>query len=304
MARSWPSAHSKAGDADRPDRLPGPESYAACCALLWSDSLSTAEIALTMAARGGAAAGSTAPQQVPPSASAHGPCSSAAGSPTPRRMRSRLSGARARGRRPRCPRVRTSWRRSTWSRAAVEEAEQKLEDPAHRTRWEDGPRHAFHLAAARAAALRYAASTPPALEDFLEAGRRMESLGIRNPAVLPWRSRAAVAAAGAQDQARAMSLAAEEVQLARAFGADRAARRGPPGRGTRRRAGRTPRRAPRGHRACLERSPAALDRARALIDLGAEQRRVGQRKAARDSLRSGLDLAQRCEASALAARGT
>ncbi len=37
------------GAPGRPDALPGPECFAACCALVWADSLSTAEIALTMA---------------------------------------------------------------------------------------------------------------------------------------------------------------------------------------------------------------------------------------------------------------
>jgi DNA-binding CsgD family transcriptional regulator len=53
---------------------------------------------------------------------------------------------------------------------------------------------------------------------------------------------------------------------------------------------------------CLERSPGALDRARALIDLGAELRRGGKRREARDHLRAGLDLAQRCEATTLEVR--
>ena len=53
----------------------------------------------------------------------------------------------------------------------------------------------------------------------------------------------------------------------------------------------------------LERSPGALDRARALIDLGTELRRTGRRRDARESLKAGLDLAQRCEASMLEARG-
>src|SRR3954454_11810247 len=54
--------------------------------------------------------------------------------------------------------------------------------------------------------------------------------------------------------------------------------------------------------ATLERSAAAPERARALVDLGAALRRTGERAAARDPLRRGLDLAHRCRATALAPR--
>ncbi|MCA1683162.1 MAG: LuxR C-terminal-related transcriptional regulator [Actinobacteria bacterium] len=50
----------------------------------------------------------------------------------------------------------------------------------------------------------------------------------------------------------------------------------------------------------LERSPRRLELARALVDYGAALRRRKQRSAARDPLRSGLDLAQRCGATAVA----
>jgi DNA-binding CsgD family transcriptional regulator len=49
-------------------------------------------------------------------------------------------------------------------------------------------------------------------------------------------------------------------------------------------------------------SGAALEQARALVDLGAALRRAGRRSDGADSLREGLDLAHRCGASALAAR--
>ncbi len=51
----------------------------------------------------------------------------------------------------------------------------------------------------------------------------------------------------------------------------------------------------------LEDSPARLDHARALIDLGAALRRVGKRSQALGPLRQGMDLAHRCGAAALAA---
>jgi ATP/maltotriose-dependent transcriptional regulator MalT len=52
----------------------------------------------------------------------------------------------------------------------------------------------------------------------------------------------------------------------------------------------------------LEESQAALERARGLVDYGAALRRSGRRQAAREPLRRGLDLAQRCDANVLATR--
>jgi len=52
----------------------------------------------------------------------------------------------------------------------------------------------------------------------------------------------------------------------------------------------------------LRRSPARLELARALIDLGAAHRRAGSRARARELLREGLDLAHALGGLALAAR--
>jgi DNA-binding CsgD family transcriptional regulator len=52
----------------------------------------------------------------------------------------------------------------------------------------------------------------------------------------------------------------------------------------------------------LERSPRRLELARALVDLGAALRRHGRRVEAREPLRHGLDLAQRCGATVLSGR--
>ena len=52
----------------------------------------------------------------------------------------------------------------------------------------------------------------------------------------------------------------------------------------------------------LEQSPRRLELARALVDLGAALRRHGRRVEAREPLRRGLDLAQRCGATVLAGR--
>jgi DNA-binding CsgD family transcriptional regulator len=52
----------------------------------------------------------------------------------------------------------------------------------------------------------------------------------------------------------------------------------------------------------LESTPAALDRATALVDLGAAHRRSGQRNAAQRPLRDGLALAEKMRARALVER--
>jgi DNA-binding CsgD family transcriptional regulator len=52
----------------------------------------------------------------------------------------------------------------------------------------------------------------------------------------------------------------------------------------------------------LEASPAVLEHARALTDLGAALRRNGQRSNAREPLRRALEIAHRCGATALADR--
>jgi DNA-binding CsgD family transcriptional regulator len=138
-----------------------------------------------------------------------------------------------------------------------------------------------------------------ALDDLLECGRRQLAVPAPNPGVLAWRSEAAIAAArlGRCDQAQA--LAGEELELARAFGSPRAL-------GVALRAAGLV--ADGSERlelleqavAALERSPAQLELARTLVDLGAAQRAVGQRTAARETLRMGLDVAHHAGAGGLA----
>jgi DNA-binding CsgD family transcriptional regulator len=127
------------------------------------------------------------------------------------------------------------------------------------------------------------------------------AFGGENPAMLAWRSAAALSLAelGRHDEAR--SLAADEVHRAQSFGAPRAigvalhahALVGPP--------------ADRPKRlgealAVLAPSPARLEHARVLVDLGATFRAAGQRSAARDPLLEGLALAARCGARSLERR--
>ncbi|MBS1868677.1 MAG: AAA family ATPase [Actinobacteria bacterium] len=139
-----------------------------------------------------------------------------------------------------------------------------------------------------------------ALEDLLECGRRQLAVPAPNPGVLPWRSEAAIAAhrLGRSEQAR--TLACEELELARAFGSPRAI-------GVALRAAGLV--ASDDERlglleeavATLERSPAQLELARALVALGAAQHATGQRTTARETLRLGLDITHHAGANRLAA---
>ena len=134
-----------------------------------------------------------------------------------------------------------------------------------------------------------------AVEDFLECGRRQERIGMLNPAVVAWQSGAAVGLAAAGDPAAGRELAVEGLALARAFGAPRtvgialralaATVGGDDGVELLREAVAT-----------LAASPALLDQAAALIDLGMALPRRQRRFEAREPLRQGLDQATRCGA--------
>ncbi len=140
-----------------------------------------------------------------------------------------------------------------------------------------------------------------AIDELQGCGLDHPALGGDNPAVLPWRSAAALSLAelGRHDEAR--ELAADELRRAESFGAQRAigiamraeALVGPP-------AGRSERLG--AALAVLESSPARLEHARVLVDLGATFRAAGKRTAAREPLLDGLALAARCGAIALERR--
>ena len=140
-----------------------------------------------------------------------------------------------------------------------------------------------------------------AIEELCGCGRYDPAFGGENPAMLAWRSAAALSLAelGRHDEAR--TLAADEVRRAQSFGASRAigialraqALVGPPAERPKRLAEAL---------AVLEPSPARLEHARVLVDLGATFRAAGQRSAAREPLLEGLALAARCGARALERR--
>ncbi|MEA2137457.1 MAG: hypothetical protein QOG56_607, partial [Solirubrobacteraceae bacterium] len=140
-----------------------------------------------------------------------------------------------------------------------------------------------------------------ALETTLEAADGYAATGQRNPALAAWRSEAALAQLDLGDRDAARELAADEVRLARAWGAPRPLCR----------ALRVAGLAEGGERglallrealAVVAGSAARLERAKALVELGAAVRRGGGRSEARTLLRGGLDLADACGALALAER--
>jgi DNA-binding CsgD family transcriptional regulator len=119
-----------------------------------------------------------------------------------------------------------------------------------------------------------------------------------NPASVDWRSQAALAHAALGRPAEARALAREEIELARRFGAPRAL-------------GIALRTlgvvgdelgALREAVDVLAGSPARLEHARALADLGVALRHRRRAVEAREPLRRGLDLAIRCSAAPLAER--
>ncbi len=143
--------------------------------------------------------------------------------------------------------------------------------------------------------------TREALEDLVEFGHRDERWGGANPLASRWRSHAALGYAAIGDIRRARQTAADDVARARRWGAAsgigvalRASALVEPGPGRVDLLGEAVQ--------LLEQSPARLEHARALTDLGAALRRTNQRSAARRTLEEALALSGRCGARALVAR--
>jgi len=190
--------------------------------------------------------------------------------------------------------------RALIERGELDAAERALELPGGEERWEASVALSQLIEARGWLALaRNDADTAAA--SFRDCRRRQTWVQAPNPAVMPWRSGAALAAHGLGDSDRARALAEQEVELARSYGAPR----------------------PLGValRTCglvaggaegvelleaavrvLDVSPARLELARARAELGAAHRRAGRRHAAQEELRRALDLAHRCGAGALAER--
>jgi DNA-binding CsgD family transcriptional regulator len=139
------------------------------------------------------------------------------------------------------------------------------------------------------------------LEEMLDAGRRFEGLGGRNPAFLAWRSQAALALLQLGKREEAWPLASEELELARTWGAPRAL-------GAALRVAGLVEGGQQGLALLgeavevLADSPAKLEHAKARTELGAALRRARRRIEAREQLRRAVELATICGAVPLAAR--
>ena len=133
----------------------------------------------------------------------------------------------------------------------------------------------------------------------LLCGSLLAPLLAPNPCIAAWRSRASLAAARLGDEPLARELWQEELRLARDCGAPRAV-------GIALRTGGLVEGGQRGIELlaeaveALDRSPALLERARSMIDLGAALRRARRPREAREPLRQGGDLAHACGAAAVA----
>jgi DNA-binding CsgD family transcriptional regulator len=154
------------------------------------------------------------------------------------------------------------------------------------------------VAAARGRARLLAGDTAGAADDLRRVGEIAEGVRFRNPNALSWRSPLAVALAH-DDPAAACDLVDEELTDARRIGHSRAIGVALRTLGVVAKDGLDHLREAV---AVLDTAPAALEQARARVELGAALRRANQRTAARAPLREGLDLAHRLGATRLAER--
>ena len=139
------------------------------------------------------------------------------------------------------------------------------------------------------------------LADLLAAGETIGSFGMHNPSYSAWRSQAALTMAGLGDRQEARRLVAEEIELARRWGAPRPL-------GVALRAAGLVEGGDEGLQLLRESvdvlatSQAQLERAKSFTELGAALRRSNRRAEARAFLQEGFELARRCGAIVLAER--
>jgi DNA-binding CsgD family transcriptional regulator len=185
-------------------------------------------------------------------------------------------------------------------RGRLEEAERRLED--HGVAGDLPDTVPFRLLLFSRGNLRAAQGRwRQAADDLLELGRRQAAWRALNPHLVPHDAAAAIALAALGQRDAATALARRAVERARRWGTERAlglalrslALAGEDAA----RVGRLEEAA-----AALAGSPARLDEARVLVDLGAALRRAGRRGAAATALRRALDLAARGGGLAVAAR--
>ena len=139
---------------------------------------------------------------------------------------------------------------------------------------------------------------PEAWRSSSQAGERLTALGVFNPSHSAWRSKAALLLQGSGDGRAALELVGEEVERARRWRAPR-----PLGAALRAagliEGGADGLELLRESVEVLSSSPALLERARSLTELGAALRRGNRRAEAREPLAEGLELAGRCGAAPL-----
>jgi tetratricopeptide (TPR) repeat protein len=129
-----------------------------------------------------------------------------------------------------------------------------------------------------------------AASDWERLGRCMEAFDMCNPALLAWRSHLALALLGLGRRERALELAREEVELARAWGAPRAIGVALRTQGLAE-GGAEGIQALRDSLEVLRGSSAKLERARTMVELGTALQREGEGDEARELLTEGLRIA-------------
>ncbi|HZU40786.1 MAG TPA: AAA family ATPase, partial [Solirubrobacteraceae bacterium] len=183
-------------------------------------------------------------------------------------------------------------------RAEYERAEMALSIIEHPDSHDD-PYQAVLLDAR--ARLRLAQMRPAqALRDAVASGAVADRYALTSPALVGWRSTAALAHLALSDRPAARRLAAAELELARAIGLPRVAMRALRCLGLAERGARRLELLGEAVRIGSE-QPARLEYVEALIARGAALRRANQRAAAREPLQRALELAREGGASRLAA---
>jgi len=129
-----------------------------------------------------------------------------------------------------------------------------------------------------------------AASDWERLGRCMDAFEMHNPALLAWRSHLALALLGLGERERALELAREEVELARAWGAPRAIGVALRTQGLAE-GGADGIQRLRESLDVLKASSAKLERARTMVELGAALQREGEGDEGRQLLQEGLQIA-------------
>ncbi|MGH8901006.1 MAG: LuxR C-terminal-related transcriptional regulator [Egibacteraceae bacterium] len=183
----------------------------------------------------------------------------------------------------------------------------RLEEATAALAWVDIPEpapatgHWYRVLESHARLLMLQRRTEEGLETMLACGRRYSVHGRNNPFLVAWRSGAALALHALDRREEARPLVAEELMLARRWGAPRTLGHALWVTGLIE-GGETGLDLLREAVVILESSPARLEHAKALVELGAALRRSGQRATSREHLRQGLELAEICGAAPLVER--